>query len=142
MISITDTNLEMAFFDTTTIIYFGEDPKEKSDLLAKGFSKADRGDLNQVVIGVVMNKHGVPLAQEVFAGNKNDVTCFKEIINSLVSKYNIKKVILVGDRGMISMKNLKLLEDMGLEYILGFRMRTIKKDSRRIQEKKFLKKLI
>lgn len=142
MVSITGTSLDLAFFDTTTIIYYGEDPKEKSDLLAKGFSKAHRGDLNQVVIGVVMNKNGIPLAHEVFAGNKNDVTCFKEIIETLVTKYNIKKVILVGDRGMISMKNLKLIEDMGLEYILGFRMRTIKKDSRaEILEKVNLTKL-
>jgi len=142
MVSLTRTNLDMAFFDTTTIVYFGENSAEASDLLAKGFSKAHRGDLNQVVIGVVMNKEGIPLAHEVFAGNKNDVTCFKELIGKLISKFNIKKVILVGDRGMISMTNLKLLEDMGLEYILGFRMRTIKKDSRKeILEKVDLKKL-
>ena len=142
MVSITGTNLDMAFFDTTTIIYFGDDPKEKSEILAKGFSKDHRGDLKQVVIGVVMNKDGIPLAHEVFAGNKNDVTCFKELIEKLTSKFNIKKVILVGDRGMISMKNLKLLEDEGLEYILGFRMRTIKKDSRKeILEKVDLKRL-
>ncbi len=142
MVSISGTNLDMAFFDTTTIIYFGDDPKEKSKILAKGFSKAHRGDLKQVVIGVVMNKNGIPLAHEVFAGNKNDVTCFKELIKKLTSKFNIKKVILVGDRGMISMKNLKLLEDEGLEYILGFRMRTIKKDSRKeILEKVDLKRL-
>lgn len=142
MIKLTGSKLDFAFFDTTTIVYFGDEQSEESELLAKGFSKAHRGDLNQVVIGVVMNKSGIPLAHEVFAGNKNDVTCFKELINILVEKYHIKKVILVGDRGMISMKNLKLIEDMGLEYILGFRMRTIKKDSRKdVLEKVDLKKL-
>jgi transposase len=142
MSSISGTTLDMAFFDTTTIIYFGEDSEEASELLAKGFSKAHRGDLKQVVVGVVMSKEGIPLAHEVFAGNKNDVTCFKELIEKLTSKFNIKKVILVGDRGMISMQNLKLLEDEGLEYILGFRMRTIKKDSREeVLKKVDLKKL-
>ena len=142
MTSISGNNLDMAFFDTTTVIYFGDDPKDQSKILAKDFSKAHRGDLNQVVIGVVMDKHGIPLTHEVFAGNKNDVTCFKELINKLISKFNIKKVILVGDRGMISMKNLKLLEDEGLEYILGFRMRTIKKDARQdVLEKVDLKRL-
>lgn len=142
MLGISGSKLDMAFFDTTTIVYFGDDPEEQSELLAKGFSKAHRGDLNQVVIGVVMNKDGIPLAHEVYAGNKNDVTCFKELITTLVTKYGIKKVILVGDRGMISMKNLKLIEEMGLEYILGFRMRTIKKDSRQeVLEKVNLKKL-
>jgi transposase len=142
MVALTKTKLDMAFFDTTTIIYFGEDPKEKSELLAKGFSKDHRGDLNQVVVGVIMNKDGIPLAHEVFAGNTNDVTCFKEIIESLISKYGIKRVILVGDRGMISMKNLKLLEEKKLEYILGFRMRTIAKDSRKeVLEKVNIKNL-
>lgn len=142
MVALTQTKLDMAFFDTTTIIYFGEDPKEKSKILAKGFSKAHRGDLKQVVVGVIMNKDGIPLAHEVFAGNKNDVTCFKEVIEKLISKFKIKKVILVGDRGMISMKNLGLLEEKGLEYILGFRMRTIRKDSRReVLEKVNIKKL-
>lgn len=142
MVKQSGTSLDMAFFDTTTIIYYGEDPKEDSELLAKGFSKDHRGDLKQVVIGVVMNKDGYPLAHEVFSGNKNDVTCFKEIIEKFVNKFSIKKVILVGDRGMISMKNLNLLEEMGLEYILGFRMRTIKKSSRQeVLEKVDLKKL-
>lgn len=131
MLSLIKGKLDMAFFDTTTIIYFGEDPKEKSEILAKGFSKDHRGDLKQVVVGVVMSKEGIPLAHEVFAGNKNDVTCFKEVITKLTLKFGIKKVILVGDRGMISMRNIKLLEELGLEYILGFRMRTIKKESRR-----------
>ena len=144
MVSLTGTKLDMAFFDTTTIVYFGDGDEDsnESELLAKGFSKDHRGDLKQVVVGVVMSKEGIPLAHEVFAGNKNDVTCFKELIENLILKFNIKKVILVGDRGMISMKNLKLLEDNGLEYILGFRMRTIKKDSRKEILKKFdLKKL-
>jgi transposase len=131
MKSFSGARLDMAFFDTTTIIYFG-DAEEDDDnkLLAKGFSKDHRGDLKQVVVGVVMSKDGIPLAHEVFSGNKNDVTCFKELIDKLICKFGIKKIILVGDRGMISMKNLKLLEENGLEYILGFRMRTIKKESR------------
>ena len=44
-----------------------------------------------MVVGVVMSKTGLPLAHEVFAGNKNEVTCFKEMIETLMVKYGIKK---------------------------------------------------
>ena len=122
--------VNMALFDTTSIVYYGEDPKEKSELLNFGFSKARRSDLKQIVIGVLMSEDGVPLGHETFAGNCNDVTCFKEMIGKAVEKYGIEKLIWVGDRGMISNKNLELLESMGLEYILGYRMRTIPKSDR------------
>jgi len=66
----------------------------------------------------------------VFSGNTNDVSCFRKIIQQVTQKYPIGKVILVGDRGMISQKNLNFLHEKGLEYILGYRMRTIPKKDR------------
>ena len=134
--------IDLGFFDTTTIVFYGDDPEDGSELLNHGFSKARRSDLKQIVVGVLMNEKGIPLAHETFAGNKNDVSCFKEMIEKLVKKYGVKKVILVGDRGMISQKNINLLEEMGLEYILGYRMRTIPQwDRGRIFGKADLRKL-
>ncbi len=121
---------EVGFFDTTTIVFFGEDKEEQSELLNYGFSKARRSDLKQIVVGVLMSQDGIPLGHETFAGNQNDVTCFKIMIEKMVTKYGIKKIVLVGDRGMVSAKNIKLLEEMGLDYILGYRMRTIPKADR------------
>jgi hypothetical protein len=122
-------SVDIVLFDTTTLVYYGEG-EEGQELLARGFSKAKRGDLKQVVIGVVMSQDGIPLAHEVFSGNKNDVTCFKETIDKISKKFSVRKVILVGDRGMINNPNLKHLRDKGFEYILGFRMRTIPADER------------
>lgn len=122
--------LKMAFFDTTSLVYYGDDKNEESELLDYGFSKARRGDLKQIIVGVLMSENGRPLGHETFSGNKNDVTCFREIVEKMVDKFNIKKIILVGDRGMISHKNIDLLEEMGIEYVLGFRMRTISKQDR------------
>lgn len=85
--------VNMVLFDTTSIVYYGEDPKEKSELLNFGFSKARRSDLKQIVIGVLMSEDGVPLGHETFAGNYNDVTCFKEMISKTVEKYSIEKLI-------------------------------------------------
>jgi len=150
-------SLDIIFFDTTSLVYFGEeDPESKkarelkreqakikkekgtaeanaeihSPLLARGFSKDHRSDLPQIVVGVLMSKEGIPLAHEVFPGNTNDVSCFKKIIEQVSKKYPVGKVILVGDRGMIAQKNLDLLHEKKLEYILGYRMRTIPKKDR------------
>ena len=132
-------SVDVVLFDTTTLVYYGEGDKHE-DLLARGFSKAKRSDLKQIVVGVIMSKEGVPLGHEVFSGNTNDVSCFKQIIDKVSLKFNLGKLILVGDRGMISKKNIKHLDDKGYEYILGYRMRTISKSERaKILEKSKLK---
>ena len=130
-----NTELDIVLFDTTTLVYYGEggdkgeDGKKPQDqeLLDYGFSKAHRGDLKQVVVGVLMSKEGIPLGHEVFSGNTNDVSCFSQVIEQVKKKYGLSKLILVGDRGMISKANIKSLEDSKLNYILGYRMRTISK---------------
>lgn len=146
-------SIDVVMFDTTSLVYFGEeDPEAKrarelkneknkpagsgantgstAPLLARGFSKAHRSDLPQIVVGVLMSQDGIPLGHEVFPGNTNDLTCFKEVIDKISEKFKIKRVILVGDRGMISPTNIAYLHSKHYEYILGYRMRTIPKDDR------------
>lgn len=135
-LSLFNQELDIVLFDTTTLVYYGEggDRDNKPDdqqLLDHGFSKAKRSDLKQVVVGVLMSKDGIPLAHEVFSGNTNDVTCFKEIITQLKEKYSISNLVLVGDRGMISKGNIAEIKKAKLKYILGYRMRTISKDERK-----------
>ncbi len=142
MQSLSKASRSMVFFDTTSIVFYGEDKNENSELLKNGFSKKRRSDLKQIVVGVLMSEDGIPLGHETFAGNKNDVVCFEEVINKCVDKYDLKRIILVGDRGMISHKNIAHLENLGLEYVLGYRMRTISKSDREDVFKKVdLKKL-
>jgi hypothetical protein len=105
---------------------------EDEQLLDYGFSKARRSDLKQIVVGILMSKDGIPLAHEAFSGNTNDVKCFSQIIDQLKNKYNVSNIALVGDRGMISKSNVGEIEDSGLKYILGYRMRTISKDERKV----------
>ncbi len=125
------TELDIVLFDTTSLVYYGDkndgtdEAPEDEQLLARGFSKARRSDLKQVIVGVVMSKQGIPLCHEVWSGNTNDVKCFSNVVEDLKKKYGLAKIILVGDRGMISKKNIQALESSGFEYILGYRMRTI-----------------
>ena len=133
-------DVDVIFFDTTTVAYYGDSDKHE-DLLEYGFSKIRRGDLKQIVVGVIMSKQGIPLGHEVFEGNRNDVTCFSEIINQVSGKYKVDRVIMVGDRGMVSKDNIRHLEEKNYKYILGYRMRTIPQEDRHkvFSEKEFRK---
>lgn len=118
--------LDLVLFDTTSIYYWGDEgPATQDDLLQYGFSKDGKGNLKQLIVGVLMTSDGVPIAHEVFAGNTADVNSFSRIVTILKEKYQIDKVILIADRGMVSEQNLVHLEQSGLSYIAGIRMRTL-----------------
>lgn len=122
-------DLSVALFDTTSVIYYGEGDEEES-LLKHGFSKERRSDLKQIVVGLAMTKDGVPISHEVFSGNTNDQSCFKDTIRKFSSKYTERHVTFVGDRGLINNKNINFLITSGYSYILGFKMRSIPKSER------------
>lgn len=118
--------LDLVLFDTTSVYYWGaEGPAGEKDLLQYGFSKDGRGNLKQLIVGVLMTSDGVPIAHEVFAGNTADVNSFSRIVTILKEKYQINKVILIADRGMVSEDNLVHLEQSNLSYIVGIRMRML-----------------
>lgn len=124
-----DQNLNVALFDTTSVVYYGEGDEEES-LLNYGFSKDKRSDLKQIVVGVAMTKDGIPLSHETFAGNINDLSCFEAMIKKFRKTHSQRQVTFVGDRGLISNKNVELLVSSGYQYLLGFKMRTITKKER------------
>lgn len=121
--------LDLVLFDTTSVFYYGQEHDYKkhktADILQYGFSKDGKSDLKQIIAGVLMTGEGVPFAHEVFPGNTADLKSFVKIIKIVKSKYRIKRVILVADRGMVSELNLKILEDEGLEYIVGVKKRAL-----------------
>lgn len=129
-------DVSVALFDTTSVVYYGrgdadDDPEEdEQPLLDYGFSKARRSDLKQIVVGVAMTKDGIPLSHKTYSGNTNDVSCFSQIIDKFSECHGAKRVTFVGDRGLISHKNIEHLVSSGYQYILGFKMRTISKQDR------------
>lgn len=124
--------LDLVLFDTTSVYYWGaRDETRENDLLQYGFSKDGKGNLKQLIVGVLMTSDGVPIAHEVFPGNTADVSSFSRIVTILKEKYTIEKVILIADRGMVSEENIVHLEQSGLSYIVGIRMRTLPQSLKR-----------
>ena len=121
--------LDLIMFDTTTIKYWGEG--EEAEILQHGYSKDKRGDLKQLIIGVLMSKDGYPVAVELIPGNTPDVKSFLTTVTKLKVRYNIGRIIWVCDRGMVSKKNVDELKECNQEYIFGVRMRQFDKETRR-----------
>src|SRR5512142_591629 len=114
------TDLQLVFFDTTSIYFEGEGGQ---DIGQRGFSKDHRPDLYQMVVGAVLDGEGRPICCELWPGNTTDVTTLIPIVDRLWRRFQIRQVCIVADRGMVSQATIDDLEQQGWPYILGARMR-------------------
>jgi hypothetical protein len=87
----------------------------------RGHSRDHRPDCKQVCIGLVVSREGYPLGYEVFAGNTNDSTTVREIVERMEGRYGQQGRIWILDRGMVSDKNLSWLKARGSKYIVALR---------------------
>ena len=120
---LVDQDLAMVFFDMTTIRAAGLSD-QKGDL--RHFCLAKVGVVErQVMLGVVQTSEGLPLYHEVFEGNTAEVTTIKAVIEKIVARFPIKRIIAVADRGLLSTENLADLQEIvlpggnKLEFILA-----------------------
>jgi transposase len=116
------TKLSLVFFDTTSIYFEGEGGDELGQY---GKSKDHRPDRKQLVAGAVLDREGKPICSEIWPGNTTDVTTLLPVVDRLSSRFSIGSMTVVADRGMISKKTMKELEDREMKYILGARMRSV-----------------
>jgi transposase len=87
-----------------------------------GHSRDHRSDRLQIVYGLLCTREGLPIAIEVFEGNTADPTTLKSQIDKLKSRFGIKRVVLVGDRGMITRARIRDdLESSALDWITCLR---------------------
>ncbi len=117
------SELQLVFFDTTSIYFEGEGGQEIGQ---RGFSKDHRPDLCQMVVGAVLDAQGRPICCELWPGNTADVTTLIPVVDRLRRRFGIGTVCIVADRGMISRETIAALEadERGWQYILGARMRS------------------
>jgi transposase len=98
--------------------------EQEGDLRRYGMAK-EGVVARQVMLGVVQTAEGLPLYHEVFEGNTAEVTTIKGVIEKIVARFPIKRVIAVADRGLLSTENLTDLQEIvlpggnKLEFILA-----------------------
>ncbi len=111
------TRFEFLLYDITSTYFEGR--CEGNAQAQRGYSRDQRPDCKQVCLGLVVTPEGLPLAYEVFDGNRADVTTVQERVELMESHYGVADRIWVLDRGMVSEANLEYLRGKGARYIVG-----------------------
>src|SRR5208337_1187140 len=108
---------EFLLYDVTSTFFEGQ--ALKNEKAARGYSRDSRPDCKQVCLGLVVTPEGLPVAYEVFAGNRADVTTLEAIVRLMEDKYGQAQRVWVVDRGMVSEANLAWLRERGATYLVG-----------------------
>ena len=82
-----------------------------------GYNRDGKKGKQQIVIGLMTDAEGWPIAIEVFEGNTNDTKTVKSQIKKLADRFEVKEVTFVGDRGMIKRTQIEDLKDEEFHYI-------------------------
>lgn len=115
------TQVTLAFFDTTTLYFEGLGGEGLGEF---GHSKDNRSDRRQIVVGAVLTGEGRPVSCEIWPGNRTDITTLVPVIDRVRDRFGLQQICWVADRGMISNETIAAIEDRGLRYILGARLRS------------------
>jgi transposase len=109
----------LLFYDVTTL-YF--ETFEGDELRKTGFSKDSKSQQPQILVGLMVNKEGFPLAFDIFPGNTFEGHTILPIVKAFIQKNNVKRFTVVADAAMISTDNIKELKAEGIHYIVGARL--------------------
>lgn len=112
-------DITIVLYDVTTL-YF---ETFKGDQLRKeGFSKDNKPQQPQIVLGLLVSRQGFPLGYEIFPGNTFEGKTMLSILKEFISYHNVQKPIVVADAAMLSKTNIEELQKEGFSYIVGARM--------------------
>jgi transposase len=112
-------NAEMVFYDLTSTYFEGQGP---ANLAKHGYSRDSKPRKRQVLVGVVM-VDGWPIAHHVLRGNLRDSTTVKRVVKDVERRFGLKRMVFVGDRGMMTIDNIALLKSWDHGYLLGLNRR-------------------
>lgn len=111
--------VDLVFYDLTSTYFEGQGPPS---LGAHGYSRDGKPRNRQVLVGVVLID-GWPITHHVFRGNWRDAKTVKQVLQDLDQRFGLRRVVFVGDRGMVTLDNLELLRARGQGYVVGLNRR-------------------
>ncbi len=123
-----DQDLSVVFYDLTTVAVTGQTDLEE-DVRAYGMAKSGLIE-RQFMLSLVQTAEGLPIAHEVHPGNTAEAKTLLPMIRGLLTRYRLKRVVLIADRGLLSTANIAELaklqaqlkkdgRDVAVEYILA-----------------------
>ncbi len=119
LVDLFGLRVDIVFYDMTSLYFEGEGPDELADY---GKSKDGKNRNRQILLGVVMAS-GWPVAHHVFNGNKSEKKTVPVVIEDLKKRFEIEKIIFVGDSGMVSPDNIEEIERQEYKYIIAQKRR-------------------
>lgn len=126
----------LVLYDVTTLYFesFREDePEDKEKGLRKtGFSKDNKPQQPQVVVGLLVTPEGFPLAYDVFRGNTFEGHTMLPLLLKFKKRHDVRDCTVVADAAMLSEENTEELRKKKLSYIVG--ARTANLSHKRISE--------
>ena len=121
---LVDQDLSLVFYDLTTIRAGGLSEQE-GDVRQYGMAKEGL-IARQFMLGVVQTAEGLPIYHEVFDGNQAESPTLMPTLGKVLARFgHIKRLIVVADRGLLSLDNIeelgkiKLPTGQALEFILA-----------------------
>jgi len=117
-------NNGLALYDLTSSYFEGE----KCPLAARGHNRDGKKGKLQVNYGLLTNRLGIPVAVSIFKGNTGDPKTLLPQVTKIRDEFGIKEFVLVGDRGMLTQKQINVIRDIdGTDWIGALRPEAIKK---------------
>ena len=116
------SRLEVVFCDVTTLAFCSE---RDDDLRRKGYSKDGKPHRVQVVLALLQTAEGLPVGYRLFPGNTAEVKTLVPLVEELRERYELGRVVVVTDAGLLSGENLAALESAGFEWVVAARLRRL-----------------
>ena len=112
-------NVDLVFYDLTSTYFEGNGP---AGLALHGHSRDGKPRNRQILVGQVMID-GWPIAHHVFEGNKRDSVTVAQVLDDIQKRFGLRRVVFVGDRGMVTSDNIELLRSREQGYVVGLNRR-------------------
>ena len=115
--------VNVMFYDLTTV-YF--ETNSQDTLRDFGFSKDGKCQHVQIMLAVIVTKHGLPIDYEEFPGNCYEGHTLIPVIEKMRTRYNIDQAVLVADAALMGKINLSALTEKKINYVIAARVKNMK----------------
>jgi hypothetical protein len=113
----------LVLYDVTSTYFEGR----TCPLAKRGYSRDGKRGKLQIVFGLMCTTEGCPVAVEVFEGNVGDPSTLPSQISKLKQRFDLDRVVLIGDRGMITQARIEeTVKPAGLNFITALRAPAIR----------------
>ena len=113
-------NISVVFYDMTTLYFEASD---EDDLRKAGFSKDGKHSHPQILIGLLVGLGGYAIGYDIFEGNTYEGHTLVPFLEAISRKFKLGKPVVVADAGLLTGKNIELLQKDNYEYIIGARLK-------------------